>query len=74
MSLPLLLGGCGEKSSPEESESTHENPMAPSEDGKPEEPAAETNPADAVPVNPNLKYEIKELKMMSENNYFITQG
>ena len=43
-SLPLLLGGCGEKSSPESS---------------PEEAASETKPLEAVSVNPYLKYEIK---------------
>ena len=36
VTLPLLLGGCGE-----------------------EDPVAETKPAEAVSVNPNLKYEIK---------------
>ena len=56
MSLPLLLGGCGEKSSSEGSESTGENPTAPSEEVKPveekeqkvkpEEPVAETKPVE----------------------------
>jgi len=32
VSLPLLLGGCGEKSSSEGSESVSENPTAPSEE------------------------------------------
>jgi hypothetical protein len=36
VSLPLLLGGCGEK-----------------------EPVVETKPVEEVPLNPNLKYEIK---------------
>ena len=45
VSLPLLLGGCGEK------------PVA---DVKPEEPVAETKPTEEVPVNPNLNYEIKD--------------
>ena len=35
VSLPLLLGGCGEKSSPEGSKSTGENQTAPSEEVKP---------------------------------------
>ena len=35
VSLPLLLGSCGEKSSPEGSKSAGENPTAPSEDVKP---------------------------------------
>ena len=59
VSLPLLLGGCGEKSSPEGSKSTIENQTTPSEEVKPQEPDTETKPADAVFVNPNLKYEIK---------------
>ena len=68
-SLPLLLGGCGEKSSSEGSESASENPTAPSEEVepveekqqevKPEEPVDETKPAEAVSVSPNLKYQIK---------------
>ena len=36
ISLPLLLGGCGEK------------------------PVAETKPVEEAPLNPNLKYEIKD--------------
>ena len=46
--LPLLLGGCGEKVAVE--------PVA---ETKPEEPVAETKPVEEVPLNPNLKYEIK---------------
>ena len=42
--LPLLLGGCGEKSSPEGSKSTSVNQTALSEEVKPEEPVAETKP------------------------------
>ena len=57
--LPLLFGGCGEKSSSEGSESVGENPTAPSEEVQPEEPVAETKPAEAVSVSPHLKYEIK---------------
>ena len=37
VSLPLLLGGCGEK-----------------------EPVVEVKPVEEVPLNPNLKYEIKD--------------
>ena len=58
VSLPLLLGGCGEKPSSEGSESVNENSTAPSEETKPveekvlevkeevkpEEPVAETKP------------------------------
>ena len=69
--LPLLFGGCGEKSSSEGSESASENPTAPSEEVKtveekqqevkeevkPEESVAETKPAEAVSVSPHLKYE-----------------
>ena len=48
VTLPLLLGGCGEK------------PVAEvKEEVKPEEPVAETKPAEAVSVSPNLKYQIK---------------
>ena len=67
ISLPLLLGGCGEKSSSEGSESASEKPTAPSEEVKaveeiqqevkPEEPVAETKPTEAVSVSPHLKYE-----------------
>ena len=49
VTLTLLLGGCGEKSSSEGSESVSENPTAPSEEVKPTEEA---------PVDPNLKYKI----------------
>jgi hypothetical protein len=44
ISLPLLLGGCGEKTVSEV---------------KPEEPVAETKPVEELPLNPNLNYEIK---------------
>ena len=44
VTLPLLLGGCGEK----------EEPVA---ETKPEEPVAETKPAEEAPVNP-IKYKI----------------
>ena len=47
VSLPLLLGGCGGKN----------EPVA---ETKPEEPVAETKPVEEVPLNPNLKYEIKD--------------
>jgi hypothetical protein len=67
VSLPLLIGGCGEKSSSDGSESTSEKPTAPSEEVKaveekqqevkPEEPVAETKPAEEAPVNP-IKYKI----------------
>ena len=53
--LPLLIGGCGEKSSSEGSESTGENPTAPSEEVKPvEEKQQEVEPTEEAPV---LKYE-----------------
>ena len=51
--LPLLFGGCGEKSSSEGSESTGENPTAPSEEVKP----VEEKQREAKPVDPNLRYE-----------------
>ena len=57
VSLPLLLGGCGEKSSPEGSESATENPTAPSEEVKPEEPDAETKAEEAVSVSAPFNYE-----------------
>ena len=44
VTLPLLLGGCGEKSSPEGSKSTSVNQTALSEEVKPEEPVAEAKP------------------------------
>ena len=44
VTLHLLLVGCGEKPSSQGSESPNENPTAPSEDVKPEEPVAETKP------------------------------
>ena len=47
VTLPLLLGGCGGKN----------EPVA---ETKPEEPVAETKPVEEVPLNPNLKYEIKD--------------
>ena len=43
ISLPLLLGGCGEKGKV-----------------KPEEPVAEVKSVEEVPLNPSLKYEIKD--------------
>ena len=57
MSLPLLLGGCGEKSSSEGSKSTIENQTTPSEEVKPEEPVTETKPAEAVSVSAPFNYE-----------------
>ena len=57
VSLPLLLGGCGEKSSPEGLESVGEKPTAPSEEVKPDRPVAETNPTEEAPVSPQLKHE-----------------
>ena len=58
-SLPLLLGGCGEKSSSEGLESVGEKPTAPSEEVKPEAPDTETKAEEAVSVSPNFKYEIQ---------------
>ena len=69
VSLPLLLGGCGEKSSSKGLESVNENSTAPIEEVnpveekqqevKPEEPVAVIKPVEEAPVSPNLKYEIK---------------
>ena len=59
VSLPLTLGGCGEKSSSEGLESVGEKPTAPSEEVKPEAPDAETKAEEAVSVSPNFKYEIQ---------------
>ena len=58
ISLPLLLGGCGgEKKEPvSEVKAVEEKQQA----VKTEEPVAETKPTEEVPVNPNLKYEIKD--------------
>ena len=53
VSLPLLLGGCGEKSSVTEVTAVEEK----QQEVKPEEPVAETKPAEAVSVSPHLKYE-----------------
>ena len=60
VSLPLvLLGGCGEKSSPEDSESPSENQAATSEEVEPDEPIAGNEPAATVSVSPNFEYEIQ---------------
>ena len=59
VSLPLILGGCGENSSSEGLESVGEKPTAPSEEVKPEAPDAETKAEEAVSVSPNFKYEIQ---------------
>ncbi|MDC0200979.1 leucine-rich repeat domain-containing protein [Verrucomicrobia bacterium] len=58
ISLPLLLGGCGgDKKEPvSEVKAVEEKQQA----VKTEEPVAETKPTEEVPVNPNLKYEIKD--------------
>jgi len=53
VSLPLLLGGCGEKQSIAETKLLKEK----QQEVKPEEPVAETKPTEAVSVDPNLKYE-----------------
>ena len=59
VSLPLLLGGCGKKSSSEGSESSYKNPAAPNEEVKLDEPITENEPAAAVSVSPFLKYQIQ---------------
>jgi len=62
ISLPLLLGGCGEKVAVEpvvEVKPVEEKVLEVKEEVKPEEPVAETKPAEAVSVSPNLKYQIK---------------
>jgi len=51
--LPLLLGGCGEKSSSEGSDLPTENPTAPSEDVK----RVKEKQQEVNTVNPNLRYE-----------------
>ena len=53
VSLPLLLGGCGEKQSIAETKLLKEK----QQEVKSEEPVAETKPTEAVSVDPNLKYE-----------------
>ena len=53
MSLPLLLGGCGEKDPVAEVTAVEEK----QQEVKPEEPVAETKPTEAVSVSPHLKYE-----------------
>ena len=55
VSLPLLLGGCGEKEINGEVKPVEEK----QQEVKTEEPVAETKPVEEVPLNPNLKYEIK---------------
>ena len=59
MSLPVLLGSCGEKSSPDDSRSPSENQTATSEEVEPDEPIAGNEPAAAVSVSPNFEYEIQ---------------
>ena len=51
VSLPLLLGGCGEKSSVTEVTAVEEK----QQEVKPEEPVAETKPAEAGSVSPQIK-------------------
>ena len=53
VTLPLLLGGCGEKESVTEVTAVEEK----QQEVKPEEPVAETKPTEAVSVSPDLKYE-----------------
>ncbi len=48
VSLPLLLGGCGEKQSIAETKLLKEK----QQEVKPEEPVAETKPTEAVSVDP----------------------
>jgi len=55
VSLPLLLGGCGEKPVAEVKPVEEKQ-----QEVKPEEPVAETKPAETVSVSPNLKYETKD--------------
>ena len=59
VSLALLVGSCGEESSSEGSEAATENPTAPNQEVKPDEPITEDELAATVSVSPNLKYEIK---------------
>ena len=54
VSLPLLLGGCGEKAVAEVQPVEEKQ-----QEVEPEESVAETKPAEAVSVSPHLKYEIK---------------
>jgi hypothetical protein len=61
VSLPLLLGGCGgEKKESVVAVKPVEEKQEVKEEAKPEEPVAETKPVEEVPLNPNLKYEIKD--------------
>ena len=61
ISLPLLLGGCGENEVVTEVvKPVEEKVLEVKEEVKPEEPIAETKPIEEVPLNPNLKYEIKD--------------
>ena len=56
VSLPLVLfGGCGKKESVAEVKTVEEK----QQEVTPEEPVAETKPAEAVSVSPNLRYQIK---------------
>ena len=59
VSLPLLLGGCGEKPV-SEVKPVEEKVLKVKEEAKTEEPVALTKPAEAVSVSPHLKYEIKD--------------
>ena len=61
LSLPLLLvlGACS-KAPVVESENEGQQQQEVKEEVKTEEPVAESKPAEAVSVNPNLKYEIKD--------------
>ena len=59
VSLALLVGSCGEESSSEGSEAATENPTAPNQEVKPDEPITEDELAATVSVSPNLKYKIK---------------
>ena len=58
VTLPLLLGGCGEKPVAE-TKPVEKKVLEVKEKVKPEEPLAETKPKKETPLNP-LKYKISE--------------
>ena len=60
ISLPLLLGGCGEKEESVAEVGPVEEKQEVKEEVKPEEPIAETKPIEEMSINHNLKYEIKD--------------